>query len=165
MRPSVLLVVGWLAGTGAAVALGVQAVDVVTASVTEERPAPLSSEAVRAALTSTTTSGPPPGTGATATTGPTGPVTTAPTTTTAGPVAFPPAEDRTYRLTGGTVGVRFERGAARLLWATPQPGFRVETRRSSPRVDVRFESEDHESRLDASWDGGPRAEIDEDEDD
>lgn len=179
------IVFAWLAGTAVAIGLGVEAVDVVAASLTTtERPAPLSAAAVSEALTSTTT-GPAattstepaptsttapttptttrPGTGTTrptpTTTATTGPPTTTPTTAPA--AAFPPPEDRTYRLIGGTVGVRFADGGAHLLWATPQPGFRVETHHTSPEVDVRFESEDHESRLEAVWDNGPRAEVEE----
>jgi hypothetical protein len=70
-------------------------------------------------------------------------------------------EDRTYRLVGGSVGVRFANGEAHLLWATPNSGFSVDSSGSSSNVDVRFESDNHESRLKAFWDGGPQQEIEE----
>lgn len=72
-------------------------------------------------------------------------------------------EDRTYQLVGGSVGVRFENGAAHLLWATPAAGFSVESNGGSSSVDVRFQSEsdNHESRLKAFWNAGPQQEIEE----
>ncbi|MEY2424147.1 MAG: hypothetical protein QOI95_4214 [Acidimicrobiaceae bacterium] len=70
-------------------------------------------------------------------------------------------EDRTYQLTGGSVGVRFENGEAHLLWATPNSGFSVDSSGSSSNVDVRFESDTHESRLKAFWNNGPQAETEE----
>ena len=71
------------------------------------------------------------------------------------------AQDVTYQLVGGSVGIRFENGAAHLLWATPNTGFNVETSSDDGTVDVRFRSEDHESRLRAYWDNGPQREIEE----
>jgi hypothetical protein len=71
------------------------------------------------------------------------------------------AEDRTYNLAGGSATVRFEGGRARLLWATPRPGFRLESSGDSEEVDVRFRSEAHESRLRAYWDNGPQDETEE----
>jgi hypothetical protein len=185
------LVAAWLAGTVLVVALGIQAVAVVSDSVTEARPAPLSAAAVRRALTeesgqtpsttapatgttqastattrspTTATTRPPTGggPGATTTTRPTG--STGPTATTATtPVtgSTSAAEDRTYDLVGGSVGVRFENGTARLLWATPTAGFRAERHGGGDEVDIRFRSDTHESRLRAYWDNGPRAEVEE----
>ena len=69
--------------------------------------------------------------------------------------------DRTYQLVGGSVGVRFENGEAHLLWATPNSGFSVDSSGDSSSVDVRFESDSHESRLKAFWSGGPQQEIEE----
>jgi hypothetical protein len=79
------------------------------------------------------------------------------------PSAPAQAEDRTYNLTGGSAAVRFEGGRARLLWATPKPGFRLESSGDSEEVDVLFRSDNHESRLRASWDNGPQAEVEENE--
>ena len=69
--------------------------------------------------------------------------------------------DKTYQLVGGSVGVRFENGGAHLLWATPNSGFSVESSTDGGTVDVRFESDTHESRLRAFWDGGPQQQIEE----
>ena len=196
-RRTAALVAAWLAGTVLVVALGIQAVAVVSDSVTEARPAPLSAAAVRRALAESgqapSTSAPGTGTtdaptgttqatGRPATTGTTGPSTagtqpagsgttgtnrptTAPSgTATTATTAQPPtgaAEDRTYDMVGGSVGVRFENGAARLLWATPAAGFRAERRGEGGDVDVRVRSDTHESRLRAYWDSGPQAEVEE----
>jgi hypothetical protein len=184
-RRTAALVAAWLAGTVLVVALGIQAVAEVSDSVTEARPAPLSAAAVRQALTeeggstpstapadtgttqpSTTATSRPPGggPGTTTTTRPTAATnSTATTATTAvtGPTPTGATEDRTYDLIGGSVGVRFENGTARLLWATPAAGFRAERHGGSDEVDVRFRSETHESRLRVFWDNGPRAEVEE----
>jgi hypothetical protein len=72
-----------------------------------------------------------------------------------------PRQDATYQLVGGTVGVRFENGGAHLLWATPNSGFTAQNRSGASAVDVRFRSDNHESRLRAFWDGGPQNEIEE----
>jgi len=202
---------GWLVGTALAVGLSVRAIDVVTASVTEQPPAALSAGGVSDALTdtgtpTTTGDGRPSAPTPVATPGPTSPTTagaptttgkpatttTRPTTTTTHPTATtarpttaatthptPPttgehdgdgnhstngsAEDRTYQLKGGSVGVRFENGSVHLLWATPAPGFTVERSGSgdSEELEVRFRSDAHESRLRAYWDNGPQAEVEE----
>lgn len=203
-RRTAALVAAWMAGTVLVVGLGIQAVAVVSDSVTEARPAPLSAAAVRQALAEESGQAPPttaPGTGTTdaptgttRTTGrPRSPATTRPTTggtqaggpgtttttrsigspTTTGPTAATAptagtepsptgaAEDRTYDLIGGSVGVRFESGSARLLWATPAAGFRAERHGDSDQVDVRFRSDTHESRLRAFWNNGAQAEVEE----
>ena len=70
-------------------------------------------------------------------------------------------EDRTFTLEGGTVRVRYANGAAQFLWATVNDGFTEETKSTSPQVDVRFQSETHESRLNAWWQDGPQFKIEE----
>jgi hypothetical protein len=200
-RRTAALVAAWLAGTVLVVTLGIQAVAVVSDSVTETRPAPLSAAAVRRALAEERGPAPPPvapgtgttdettgttqasgrpattattrsstggtqpgGSGSTTTTRPPvppGPTATTATTATTGPTPTGAAEDRTYDLIGGSVGVRFENGTARLLWATPAAGFRAERRGGDDDVDVRFRSDTHESRFRAFWDNGPRAEVEE----
>lgn len=72
-------------------------------------------------------------------------------------------EDRTYQLVGGSVGVRFENGAAHVLWIQANNGYTTEQDGSDSEVDVRFRQTegDHESRLRAWWDNGPRDEIEE----
>jgi hypothetical protein len=72
-------------------------------------------------------------------------------------------ETRTYVLTGGTVTVRFASDAVTVVLATPNPGFGVDAeQRGAVAVRVEFESDQHRSRLDASWSGGPVDEVRED---
>ena len=86
------------------------------------------------------------------------PATSAPTTTAPPPTTAAPAQTRSSELQGGTVGVRFENGGARLLYATPKSGYTVRIDKNGPpEVDVRFDSDTHKSRLRAWWDGGPQA--------
>ena len=69
----------------------------------------------------------------------------------------PPAEQRpreessttqAYTLTGGVVTVRYRGGSTTLVSATPNSGFGVDVNDSGPgKVDVRFRSDRHESRL------------------
>jgi hypothetical protein len=61
--------------------------------------------------------------------------------------------------------VRFSPTGVTVLVATPKPGFTAEVEGEGSGVKVEFESETHKSRLDAWWDGGPRAEVREDADD
>ena len=60
-----------------------------------------------------------------------------------------------YELVGGTVTVTYRNGATNLVQATPNSGFVVELNDSGPdKVDVRFRSDNHESRLVTRWDDG-----------
>jgi hypothetical protein len=69
-------------------------------------------------------------------------------------------ETRTYVLTGGTVTVRFAPDAVAVVLATPNPGFGVDAeQRGAVAIRVEFDSEQHRSRLDASWNGGPVDEV------
>jgi hypothetical protein len=69
-------------------------------------------------------------------------------------------ETRTYVLTGGTVTVRFAPDAVTVVLATPNPGFGVDAeQRGAVAIRVEFDSEQHRSRLDASWNGGPVDEV------
>jgi hypothetical protein len=95
------------------------------------------------------------------------PVTTTPpptdgTTTTTPP---PTAINRTYDLVGGTTTLRFTSAGVTVLTAVPAAGFSVEidddTHGNGVRVE--FESDDHRSRVDAWWEGGPRDEVREDD--
>jgi len=81
--------------------------------------------------------------------------------------ATAPFEDHIYDLEGGSVAVRFQDGAAHLLWARANPDYRTDqAQENGGTVDVRFRSNDgeHESRLRAYWDNGPRADIEENND-
>ena len=51
---------------------------------------------------------------------------------------------------------------ATLLWATPNDGFTMDVRPTGPdKVEVRFASDDAESRVFAWWDGDPRQRVEE----
>ena len=183
MRRGFALGLGWVAVTAAAVLVAWRGVDVVADQLTESRPSSLSSAAVASALTDDGTGGKTsaststtvrrsttslrPGTTAPPTSGPpptATPRTTAPPPTAATTTAPPPAaETRTYSLVGGTVGIRYENGGARLLYANPNSGFTVKIGDAGPpRVEAEFESDTHRSRIDARWDDGPHVDIDED---
>ncbi len=74
-----------------------------------------------------------------------------------------PAETRTYRMTGGTVTVRFSSTEVRVVSATPNEGFSLhEIEQPAPTViDLEFRAHDdsHRSKLDAWWQDGPRERI------
>jgi hypothetical protein len=74
-----------------------------------------------------------------------------------------PATTEAYELAGGVVTVRYVDGTARLVSAAPTSGFDVDVNDGGPdKVDVRFRSDAHESRLVARWRGGaPDAQRDE----
>ena len=136
-------------------------------------PAPLSAEEIRdelaAAPAPTTTAAPPVatsttttpqvGSGTTVTTIPPGTtVPVAPTTTV--PVAAPAPVTRSYDLVGGNATLRFSAAGVTVVVATPAPGFTVDVGESHDGgVRVEFEGEDHRSRLDGWWDGGPQDEV------
>jgi hypothetical protein len=182
-----MLIAGWSLATVLALILGLQAVSAISASVATHPKASLSPDSVRAALdrssSSTESSSSSSSSGESAASSdatigassanddrggqqvssavdaasPSGQTASE----SAASSATAPAEDRTYQLVGGSVGVRFENGEAHLLWATPNTGFSVDASGSSSDVDVRFRSDSHESQLKAYWDGGPQREIEE----
>jgi len=134
----------------AALAAGVAwaGIGVVGDQVTDDRPAPLSADQVAQAVAA--------GQSASSTT--TAPPGSAPTTT-----AVPPdgasATTRTYRMEGGVVTLRFSPAGVELVGATPNEGFGVDSEPEHGNgVKVEFESDSHESRVDAWWDGGPQVE-------
>jgi hypothetical protein len=179
VRRRSLLVLAWLLGGLAAVALASAAVGRVGNEVTGDRPSPLSAEEVAAelALESTTTTAAP-GSDATTSTAPEtpttgGPPTTAPgaTSTTAAPpppTTAPAGELRTYALVGGTATLRFAPTGVTVVTANPNPGFKVEVEPAYGNgVEVSFETDHHKSKVEGWWDGGPRDQVAEeaDEDD
>ena len=121
-------------------------IGVVGDQVTDDRPAPLSADEVAQAVASQSASS--------TTTAPDG----APTTTTAPPVDAS-ATTRTYRMGGGVVTLSFTPAGVDVVGATPNEGFTVDTEPEHGNgVKVEFESDGHESRVDAWWDGGPQVE-------
>lgn len=64
-------------------------------------------------------------------------------------------ETRTVTSVGGSAAFRFDGSTIEVLWSTPEPGFHVEIHRDAPGdVDVRFESDSHESRIKADNENG-----------
>ena len=64
---------------------------------------------------------------------------------------------RSYDLVGGTATLRFSPSGVTVVVATPGAGFTVDIGEShGGGARVEFESDDHRSRLDGWWDGGPR---------
>ncbi len=119
----------------------------VEASTTTAEAAPTTEATLPPESITTTTA--PPSTTPPATTAP--PVatttTTTPPTTTTMPVSY-----MTYDLIGGTVVLAVGDGEINLFSATPRTGFRVDPEHSGPKeVEVKFESDDHTSKLDAKW--------------
>ena len=142
-----------MAAAASAAGVAWAGIGVVGDQVTDDRPAPLSSEQVARELgsdqaPSTTTSAPEGGTSTTA------------------PPADPLATTKTYRMQGGVVTLRFSPAGVEVVGATPAEGFTVDTEPEHGNgVKVEFESDSHRSRVDAWWDGGPQAERREEGDD
>jgi hypothetical protein len=142
------LALGAVWAVAAALAAGVAwaGVGVVGDQVTDDRPAPLSADEVAqrvsAGQSATSTTTAPPG---------------GSTTTTAAPPAGVPVTTRTYRMDGGVVTLRFSPAGVDVVGATPNQGFTVDYEPEHGNgVRVEFESDGHESRVDAWWDGGPQ---------
>ncbi len=71
----------------------------------------------------------------------------------------PAATTQTFTLTGGTAAISFSASGVEVLWATPNPGFRVVIELESPGIKVEFRADHHRSRVDAWWSGGPQHSI------
>lgn len=81
-------------------------------------------------------------------------------TTPAAPPVTPASVTRTYDLVGGTVTLRFTNTGVTVVTAAPKAGFSVDVGEGHDNgARVEFESEDHQSRLDAWWDNGPQDEV------
>jgi hypothetical protein len=182
MPKPVWFVAAWFAAGVVAVAVASVGVSMVGHQVIGSRPAPLSAAQVSEELAATEAS--PDGTGTTTsstttTTSPEGPpppaatggpgttVTPPPTQPGASPTTVaPPAQPttKTYDLVGGTATLRFSPSGVTVVVATPNAGFSVDVGQSHGNgVQLEFESDDHRSRVDAWWDGGPQDEVREDD--
>jgi hypothetical protein len=175
VRKTALYLAAWFAAGVAAVLLAGAGLGMVGRQVTGSRPAPLSAEELREKVaatedtaTTSTTAITAPSTTTTSVTSPTASTTVAPptddgpagasTTTTAPPTSA--ATTRSYDLVGGTATLRFSAAGVKLVAATPKAGFTVDVSGShSNGVRVEFEGDEHESRLDGWWDGGPQDEV------
>jgi hypothetical protein len=69
--------------------------------------------------------------------------------TTSGPDPAPsPGPTTSYNLQGGSIGVRCTGSSIALVYSSPAPGFSAEVESAGPsEVDVRFESDNHRSRI------------------
>ena len=88
------------------------------------------------------------------------------TTSTTEEPAPEPTETATYNLVGGWVQIAYGPGIVELVGAAPNSGFSIEIKESGPdRVEVEFESDDHESkfRADETAGGTPELRIEEDD--
>jgi hypothetical protein len=152
MRRSLVLGALWVAAAALAAGVAWAGIGVVGDQVTDERPQPLSASQVDQAVAADQA-----GTAAT-TDGAEG---TPPST------SSPPDDVQATTLTrpvgGGVVTLRFAPSGVTVLGASPNEGFVVESQPDRGNgVRVEFESEDHESRVVAWWDGGPQVEVRED---
>jgi hypothetical protein len=183
MRKTLPYLAAWFLAGVVAVGVASAGVSMVGDQVTDSRQAPLSAAQVREELaadaSATTTTTVPPATTTTSTTAVPPPTTAPPvvapgngstggsgpgatTPTTAAP--SPAATTRTYNLVGGTATLRFSSTGVTVVAAVPNAGFSVT--KSSAHDDgarVEFESDEHRSRVDAWWDGGPQDEVGEDD--
>lgn len=147
MRRRGVLVTAWVLGTAAATLVAWAAVRQVAAEVAPPGVLPLPAVAAVEAPTA------------------------APPAAASDQPGAPPTEDaptaravtEAYTLTGGVVTVRYRGGRTTLVGATPNSGFEVDVHDSGPdEVEVRFRSDDHESRLVTRWTAGaPRPQRDE----
>ena len=77
-----------------------------------------------------------------------------------------PTSTATYNLVGGWVTITYGPGVVELVGAAPNSGFSIEIKENGPdRVEVEFESDDHESRFraDETAGGTPELRIEEDD--
>ncbi|MGK2947366.1 MAG: hypothetical protein ACSLFP_02235 [Acidimicrobiales bacterium] len=188
MRKTALLIAAWFGAGVLAVTTASIGVSMVSQQVTGDRPAPLSATEVREELAAAAATA---GSGSSTTsvvepTEPTAPDVTAaaaptpaappsteaprprvapsPPTPTTTPPAPAGAETRTYSLIGGTATLRFTPAGVTVVTAIPKAGFSVKVEPEHGNgVQVEFESDDHRSRVDASWANGPVDEVREDD--
>lgn len=155
-----LLAATWLAGTLLATGAVYAAVSAVGDQVTDQGPAPISQADLQHALNQEGRPSASPSAPATPGASPS-PAAPSPTPTGDGnhppsPSSRPATSNRTFALIGGTANVGCSGSQVALNWATPSPGFEVETGSSDggAQVEVRFRSDGHESRLEASCSTG-----------
>lgn len=183
MRKTLPYLAAWFLAGVVAVAVASAGVSMVGEQVTDNsREAPLSVEQVREELAAgsddATTTEPP---AATTTTIPATPTTVdaggasgddsaastgggATTTSSTPPPPPPVASTKTYNLVGGTATLRFSSTGVTVVAAVPNAGFSVDVSAAHDNgARVEFESEDHRSRVDGWWAGGPQDEVREDD--
>lgn len=147
MRRSLALGLAWLLAAAVATAVAWQGVGLIGDQVTDPRPATLTDAEIEAALEATpTTTTAPPRTG----TPPPG----------GGAGAGEEAVIETFDVTGGAAALRFSPDGVTVVWATPDPGYEVESEPGDGNGwRIEFEGDAGQSRIDAWWDGGPRSRV------
>jgi hypothetical protein len=182
MRKALPYVAAWFLAGVLAVAVASAGVSMVGEQVTDNsREAPLSAEQVReelvagghdtttterpAATTSTITAPTTVEAGGASSDGPSAAADGGATTTSTTPPPPPPvASTKTYNLVGGTATLRFSSTGVTVVAAVPKAGFSVDVSEAHDNgARVEFESEDHRSRVDGWWAGGPEDEVREDD--
>lgn len=91
--------------------------------------------------------------------------TATPDTTVATGHAPQQTQTLTFHLEGGSASITFTPKTAILSWASPNPGYEVKVDGDGERLKVEFESDEHNSRIDAWWAGGPKYRIREETED
>ena len=183
MRPSVLVVAGWVAATVAVTGVAVAGVQIVssrvveplppiaaaepsippspTPSVSDTSPTPLvidptvseSPDAGQTVSPRPTTTPPPPTSSPSPTSTPT--PTTSPTDDDDDDDEPTTSELRSYSVVGGSVTLRFSPGKVEVVSVQPNPGFSVDIEGDgTAEASVKLESEDHESRVKGWWEAG-----------
>jgi hypothetical protein len=157
--PRALAVAGWLVTAALAAGVTLAAVSVLGSGIFGGSTQTMSQEEVDRALAAVTVS-PEPDTASSP--APTGPSAQSPTT---GPPEPAGSDPTVVSSAGGRVIARCTGTAAEVLSWTPAQGFRTEKieRGPAPEVQVEFESDDRDVKVDLRCeDGTPTAEIDDD---
>lgn len=172
MRRSFVVFAIWLIGVAIATTIAWNAVQLVGSEVTDETAGPLSPASL------TGVADPPTPTGrasATPTRSPsaTPTRTTSPGTQTRPPRSAPPSPPpsssrapvtRTWTTQGGSTAMSCTGSRLTLRYASPNTGFEVDVNRSGDEIEVRFRSDDHESRVRVEClSGTPVGEVREDD--
>lgn len=175
-RP-VIVVLGWLAATAAAIAVAYAGVSAVAGRVVDPLPATLGFQSAdgtpsdgltpNASETGVAPASVPSGTPDATSPSPSGTAGSSPPSTapTQAPAQLAAAEVRSYPLVGGNVTLRYEPGRVTVVSADAAQGFIQEIDgNGTAQVTVEFESDGHRSRLRGEWrDGGPRDRVEEDD--
>lgn len=183
MRPSVLVVAGWVTATVAVTGVAVAGVQIVSSRVVEPlppiaaadpstppSPTPSVSDPSPTPLVIDPTVSESPDPGQTVsprpTTTPPRPTSSPSPTSTPTPTTSPTDDDddddeptaselRSYSVVGGSVTLRFSPGKVEVVSVQPNPGFSVDIEGDgTAEASVKLESESHESRVKGWWEAG-----------
>jgi hypothetical protein len=171
MGSKTLLTALWLVGTLVAAMVAWQSLSFVSASTEGEVTAPTLSESndARASITSDGVPSTPTTQPSTSTLSPVETSTSSSsgipsTSTTADAVPAVAPIEQAFDLVGGRVAISFSPSEVAVVWATPAPGYTVDSHPEDGGVEVEFDNGEHESKIEAWWADGPRFETREDDD-